>query len=310
VRRFQDWAGPAVWLMMLILAVYLCIKAGGISLSAAIPQDVLLEKTKEAGVPGVPGSLAALCAVAATWITYFAALYLNFCDFSRFAPDKRAVWTGNVWGLPINLILFSFVAGITTTAAYAVYHEALLHPDEISARFDNWFLALVAALTFAVATLGINVVANFVSPAFDFANVFPSMIDFKKGGYIAALIALLLYPFAPWEGSAASFVGLIGATMGPVFGIMMVDYYLIAKGRVNVPALYQENGEYRYQNGWNVSALVAAAIGALFSSILPNFTSILPDWWAVYGWFFGVAIAGAVYYALRAAMPSPVARTA
>ncbi|MDW4701945.1 cytosine permease, partial [Escherichia coli] len=90
----------------------------------------------------------------------------------------------------------------------------------------------LAAVTFAVATLGINVVANFVSPAFDFSNVFPRHIDFKKGGYIAALIALALYPFAPWEGSAASFVGLIGATMGPIFGIMMVDYYLIAKGRV------------------------------------------------------------------------------
>jgi NCS1 family nucleobase:cation symporter-1 len=310
VRRFQDWAGPAVWVMMLILAVALCIKAGGISLISPIPQDVLLEKTKDAGVAGDPGSLAALFAVAATWITYFAALYLNFCDFSRYAPDPAAVRKGNLWGLPVNLILFSLVAGVTTIAAFHVYDELLLHPDQISAKFDNWFLALVAAVTFAVATLGINVVANFVSPAFDFSNVFPKHIDFKKGGYIAALIALALYPFAPWEGNAAAFVGGIGATMGPIFGVMMVDYYLIAKGNVNVPALYQENGEYHYQGGWNVNALVAAAVGALFSSILPNFTSILPSWWGVYGWFFGVAIAGAVYYALRIAMPSPVAKTA
>jgi NCS1 family nucleobase:cation symporter-1 len=310
VRRFQDWAGPAVWVMMLILAIALCIKAGGISLTSPIPQDVLLEKTKEVGVAGEPGSLAALFAVAATWITYFAALYLNFCDFSRYAPDPAAVRKGNLWGLPVNLILFSLVAGVTTIAAFHVYDELLLHPDQISAKFDNWFLALVAAVTFAVATLGINVVANFVSPAFDFSNVFPRHIDFKKGGYIAALIALVLYPFAPWEGNAAAFVGGIGATMGPIFGIMMVDYYLIAKGRVNVPALYQENGEYHYQGGWNVNALVAAAAGALFSSILPNFTSVLPSWWGVYGWFFGVAIAGAVYYALRIAMPSPVAKTA
>jgi NCS1 family nucleobase:cation symporter-1 len=310
VRRFQDWAGPAVWVMMLILAVALCIKAGGISLTSPIAQDVLLEKTKEVGIAGEPGSLAALFAVAATWITYFAALYLNFCDFSRYAPDAAAVRKGNLWGLPINLILFSLVAGVTTIAAFHVYDELLLHPDQISAKFDNWFLALVAAVTFAVATLGINVVANFVSPAFDFSNVFPKHIDFKKGGYIAALIALVLYPFAPWEGNAAAFVGGIGATMGPIFGVMMVDYYLIAKGTVNVPALYQENSEYHYQGGWNVNALVAAAVGALFSSILPNFTSVLPSWWGVYGWFFGVAIAGAVYYALRIAMPSPVAKTA
>jgi NCS1 family nucleobase:cation symporter-1 len=220
------------------------------------------------------------------------------------------VWIGNVWGLPVNLILFSFVAGITTTAAYAVYHEALLHPDEISARFDNWFLALLAALTFAVATLGINVVANFVSPAFDFANVFPSMIDFKKGGYIAALIALLLYPFAPWQGSAATFVGIIGSTMGPVFGIIMVDYYLIRNGEIDVPELYREQGVYRYTNGWNVNAVIAAAVGAVFSSILPNFTNILPAWWGVYGWFFGVAIGGTVYYLLVKTRGAPAARVA
>jgi NCS1 family nucleobase:cation symporter-1 len=293
------------------LAVYLCIVAGGISLTAPIPQDVLLEKTRDAGCAGEPGSLPALCAVAATWITYFAALYLNFCDFSRYAPDTASLRKGNLWGLPVNLILFSLVAGVTTIAAFNVYHEVLLHPDQISAKFDSWFLALLAAVTFAVATLGINVVANFVSPAFDFSNVFPRHIDFKKGGYIAALIALALYPFAPWEGSAASFVGLIGATMGPIFGIMMVDYYLIAKGRVNVPALYQEHGEYRFQNGWNVSALIAAAIGALFSSVAAELhldpAGVVGGLWLV---LRCVAIAGAVYYALRAALPSPVARTA
>ena len=307
VRKFQDWAGPAVWVMMLILAIGLVVKAGGLSFSSGIPMEVLLDKTKDAGSFGVPGSFASLMAVAATWITYFAALYLNFCDFSRYAPDAKAVRTGNIWGLPVNLILFSLVAGVTTIAAYQVYGEVLLHPDQISAKFDSWFLALLAALTFAVATLGINVVANFVSPAFDFSNVFPRYIDFKKGGYIAALIALVLYPFAPWEGSAAAFVGAIGATMGPIFGVMMVDYYLIAKGRVNVPALYQENGEYRYSAGWNWAAIIAAIIGALFSSILPNFTSLLPEWWGVYGWFFGVGIAGVFYYALRSIMSPAMA---
>jgi NCS1 family nucleobase:cation symporter-1 len=310
VRRFQDWAGPAVWVMMLILAIGLLVKAGGLSLDHGIPQDVLLAKTKDAGVPGEPGSAAALAAVAATWITYFAALYLNFCDFSRYAPDKATVRKGNLWGLPINLLLFSLVAGITTIAAYKVYGEVLIHPDQISAKFESWFLAALAAVTFAVATLGINVVANFVSPAFDFSNVFPKAIDFRRGGYIAALIALALYPFAPWEGSAATFVGGIGATMGPLFGVIMVDYYLIAKGEVNVADLYRENGQYRYQGGFNVAAFVAAGIGALFSSILPNFTTLLPSWWGVYGWFFGVAIAGVAYYVLSMLMPRPAAQPA
>lgn len=88
IRKFQDWAGPAVWVAMLMLAVYLVIKAGGFSLSQQISQDVILEKTKNAGVIGLPGSTTALAAAAAIWVTYFAALYLNFCDFSRFAKDK------------------------------------------------------------------------------------------------------------------------------------------------------------------------------------------------------------------------------
>ena len=299
VRRFQDWAGPTVWIMMLILAVYLLVRSGTFSFGSEIPQDVLLEKTKDAGVPGTPGSFFALAAVAATWITYFAALYLNFCDFSRYATDERAVRKGNLWGLPINLLAFCLVAGVTTTAAYSVYGEVLLHPDQISAKFDNWFLAMLAALTFAVATLGINVVANFVSPAFDFSNVFPSRIDFKKGGYIAALVALVLYPFAPWDTGAAHFVNFIGSTMGPLFGIIMVDYYLIRKGELDVAALYREDGEFRFQNGWHVNALIAFAVGAIFSSVLPTFTTVLPAWWATYGWFFGVGIGGAVYYVLR-----------
>jgi len=303
VRRFQDWAGPAVWIAMLVLAIGLCVKAGGFSFDHAIPQAVLLEKTKDAGVSGEPGTFWALLAVGATWITYFAALYLNFCDFSRYAKDKATVRKGNLWGLPVNLILFSLVAGVTTIAAFRVYGEVLLHPEQISAKFDSWFLALLAALTFAVATLGINVVANFVSPAFDFSNVFPRQIDFKKGGYIAAAIALALYPFAPWEGNAAAFVNAIGATMGPLLGVILVDYYLIARGNVNVEALYQEHGEYRYEGGWNVNALVAAGVGAVFSSILPNLTNLLPPWWGTYGWFFGVAIGGAVYYGLALARP-------
>ena len=310
VRRFQDWAGPAVWVMMLILAIYLCVKAGGFAFTSDIPMEVLLDKTKDAGIPGTPGSFASLAGVAAIWITYFSALYLNFCDFARFAPDTNAVRTGNIWGLPVNLILFSLVAGVTTIAAYDVYHEVLLHPDQISAKFDNWFLALLAAATFAIATLGINVVANFVSPAFDFSNVYPKYIDFKRGGYIAALIALILYPFAPWEGSAASFVGVIGSTMGPIFGVMLVDYYLIRQGKIDVEALYREDGEYRFQSGWHGNAFIAAAVGVLFSSILPNLTNWLPSWWGVYGWFFGVAIAGAVYYALRSATTSAAAKAA
>ena len=182
VRRFQDWAGPAVWVMMLILADRPVSSRPAASRSTtAFRRTCCSPRPRTPASPARRARSAALMAVGATWITYFAALYLNFCDFSRYAPDKATVRKGNLWGLPINLVLFSLVAGITTIAAFKVYGEVLLHPEQISAKFDSWFLALLAALTFAVATLGINVVANFVSPAFDFSNVFPRSHRLQEG---------------------------------------------------------------------------------------------------------------------------------
>ncbi|MGW2721727.1 NCS1 family nucleobase:cation symporter-1 [Streptomyces sp. NPDC001492] len=310
VRRFQDFAGPAVWLMMLVLAIALSVKAGALSFTVDMPAKDLGALAKSAtGLDVSPGSFAAIAAIAATWVTYFAALFLNFGDFARFTPDVKTLKKGNVWGLPVNLILFSLVAAITTAAASKVYGEVILEPAKISAKFDSTALVLLAALTFAVATLGINVVANFVSPAFDFANVAPKYVTFRRGGLIAAVIALLLYPLHPWD-NAPSFVNAIGSTMGPLFGVLVVDYYLIRKTQLNVPALYQEDGEFRFQGGWNVRALVAAAVGSVFSSILPVYG---PSGYGAnlgpYSWFIGVAVAGVIYLALSRGRSPLTART-
>lgn len=311
VRRFQDFAGPAVWLMMLILAIALSVEAGTLSFSVDMPSGDLAALAKSAtGLDVSPGSLAAIAAIAATWVTYFAALFLNFGDFARFTPDEKALKKGNIWGLPVNLILFSLVAAITTAAASKVYGEVILEPAEISAKFDSAFLVLLAALTFAVATLGINVVANFVSPAFDFANVAPKYVTFRRGGLIAAFIALLLYPLHPWD-NAPSFVNAIGSTMGPIFGVIVVDYYLIRKTQLNVPALYEEGGEFRFQGGWNVRAFAAGAVGAVFSSILPVYG---PSGYGAtlgpYSWFIGVIVSGVLYFAFSGGRSPLAARTA
>jgi nucleobase:cation symporter-1, NCS1 family len=310
VRRFQDFAGPAVWVMMLILAIYLSVKAGMLSFSVDVPAKDLGALAKSAtGLDVTPGSVAAILAIAATWITYFAALFLNFCDFARFTPDKATLRKGNLWGLPVNLIIFSLVAALTTSAASKVYGEVILEPAKISAKFDNVYLVLLAALTFAVATLGINVVANFVSPAFDFANVAPKYITFKRGGMIAAVIALLLYPLHPWD-NAPSFVNAIGSVMGPLFGVIMVDYYLIRRTQLNVDALYREDGEFRFTAGWNIRAFVAAVIGSIFSSILPTYG---PAGYAAtlgpYTWFIGVIVGGGVYLAISGRRSPLLAKT-
>jgi NCS1 family nucleobase:cation symporter-1 len=86
--------------------------------------------------------------------------------------------------------------------------------------------------------------------------------------------------------------------MGPLLGIIVVDYYLIAKGEIKVADLYREDGAYQFHRGWNIAALIATIVGGLFSSILPHLTDWLPAWWGTYGWFFGVAIGAGLYYPL------------
>ena len=244
---------------MLVLAIGLSSRPAASRSTTAFRRTCCSRRPRTPASPARRARSAALMAVGATWITYFAALYLNFCDFSRYAPDKATVRKGNLWGLPINLVLFSLVAGITTIAAFKVYGEVLLHPEQISAKFDSWFLALLAALTFAVATLGINVVANFVSPAFDFSNVFPKRDRLQegrlhRGGDRARAVSVRAVGRQRGARSSAA----IGATMGPLFGIIMVDYYLSRRARSTSRRSIDEDGEYRYQGGWNVAALIAA----------------------------------------------------
>jgi NCS1 family nucleobase:cation symporter-1 len=123
---------------------------------------------------------------------------------------------------------------------------------------------------------------------------------------LAAVIALALFPLHPWD-NAPSFVNAVGSTMGPIFGVIVVDYYLIRRAQLNVPALYQENGEFRFQGGWNVRAFIAGGVGAVFSSILPVYG---PSGYGAtlgpYTWFIGVLVSGCLYLALTRAR-SPLA---
>ena len=133
-------------------------------------------------------------AVALT-ITYFSTLLLNFCDFSRFAPNRATVVRGNFWGLPVNFMAFAIVTVAVTAGSIAVFGEAITDPVEIVARIDNVWVTVIGAITFVIATIGINVVANFVSASYDLANVAPKHIDFRRGGLISAIVAVVITPW-------------------------------------------------------------------------------------------------------------------
>lgn len=286
IRRFQDWAGPAVWAVMALLVVYILINAGW-NLSLDLP-----------GGTAQWGVVQAFSAAVALTVTYFSTLLLNFCDFSRFAPTRKAVWTANLWGLPVNFMAFSVVSVVVTAGTFKVYGQHIYDPVDIVGRINSIWALLLGAVTFAVATLGINVVANFVSPAYDLSNVWPAKIDFKRGGLGAAVIALVITPWNLFNSPVVVnlFLGGLGALLGPLFGIIMIDYYVLRQQHVLVRDLFRDEGYYTYKRGWNPKAIVSfavSAVPAVIVALVPVFGVLAP-----FSWFIGAIIAAGVHYAI------------
>jgi NCS1 family nucleobase:cation symporter-1 len=287
IRKFQDYAGPAIWIVMIALAVWIFVKSGG-------------HLTMNFGGPklSTPGSVLKFATVVSLVVSYFSALLLNFCDFSRFTPSKRAVQRGNVLGLPVNFIAFALVTTVVTAGSFRVYGKFITDPVDVVARMNSVVVLVIGAVTFAVATLGINVVANFVSAAYDLTNLAPRHMNFRRAGVIAALVSLVVMPWKIYSSPVAVnyFLGAVGAFLGPLFGILMVDYYLVRKQRVLLGDVYKVSGAYTYASGINlraVAAFVVASVIAAPLALITTFSTISP-----FAWPIGVVIGGCVYFGL------------
>ncbi|MFF0712028.1 NCS1 family nucleobase:cation symporter-1 [Streptomyces bauhiniae] len=290
VRRFQDFCGPAIWLVMIALALWVLAKAHWTISLTATPHPVSTgEQWRQ--------WFGAIGLILATYGT----LMLNFCDFSRFAPDHRTVRRGNFWGLPVNSTAFVVLSVIVTAGSLEVFGTAVTDPAELVARVGNTWVLAVAALTFAVATMGVNIVANFVSPAYDLANVWPQKITFKVGGMISTVAALVVTPWNLFSNPTVVnyFLGGLGAFLGPLFGVIMVDYYAVKRGRVNVDELFDATpgSRYHYRHGVNPKALGAflpsAAVAAVLA-LVKDFGDVAP-----YSWFIGTALGAGLYWLLN-----------
>ncbi|GHD97679.1 NCS1 family nucleobase:cation symporter-1 [Streptomyces alanosinicus] len=286
VRKFQDFCGPVIWLVMIALAVWVLAKAHwSISLTATPHPVSTGEQWRQ--------WFGAIGLILATYGT----LMLNFCDFSRFAPDYRTVRRGNFWGLPINSTAFVVVSVIVTAGSLKAFGRAITDPAELVARVGNTWVLVVAALAFAVATMGVNIVANFVSPAYDLANVWPQKITFKIGGMISTVAALVVTPWNLFSDPTVVnyFLGGLGAFLGPLFGVIMIDYYWVKRGKVDVEALLdaRPGTPYHYRGGVNPKALwaflPAAAVAAVLA-LVKSFSDVAP-----YSWFIGTALGAALY---------------
>jgi nucleobase:cation symporter-1, NCS1 family len=288
IRKFIDFCGPAVYAVMFALAIWVVSQTGLSSLSLQLAP------------PAAGSSLGHIAAAAMLIVAYFAALLLNFGDFSRFAKDGRAMVVGNFLGLPVNFVVFAIITVIVTAGSLKVFGEAIMDPVRIVERIGNPWIVILGSITFIVATMGINIVANFVSPAYDIANLNPERISFRVGGLIASILSVLVCPWLFVSSSQAItiFVSIFGAVLGPLFGIIVSDYYPVKRREVALGDLYtmSPTGSLHYQNGWNRAALVALAISGAVSiglALLGAYDVIVNvgDW----GWLIGALLGGIVY---------------
>jgi len=309
VRRFLNFAGPAVYVVMGVLMIAIWAKAGGGLLSEV--GNIFSGGQRSGGFEGL-GSFAAFLAVFSIMVGYFAAVVINFGDFARFVKNENEMKKGNLWGLVGNVILFSFITLMITGGTIAVFGEYVEQPTEMVARVDNLLLTIIAAFAFFAATVGINMVANFIPPAYDLANLIPSKINFRVGGLITAIFGFIiggLWVAVITQMGIFPFVNTLGAILAPVFGIMITDYYIIKKEKLSVDDLFSDkpSGKYHYNGGFNHKAMLAWVLSGYIAvgSVWPNILVFgLDDFFANlgggggYAWMIGASLGALIHLAI------------
>ena len=295
IRKYEAFAGPIILVSMLGIAIWIFIQAGG---SIAFSTDQALtggEMWREIFVGG------------ALWIAIYGTFVLNFCDFTRNAKTKSAITRGNFFGIPLNMLFFGLIVVVLAGGQFKINGEIIESPADIVQTIPNTFLLVLACLALIMVTIAVNLMANFVAPIYALANLFPRKLNFKRAGLVSAVIGLVILPWNVYNNPTVIvyFLGGLGAILGPLFGVIMADYWLIRKTRVNVPALYSESpdGEYHFRGGFNMRAiwaLIPAAIIAVIIAVVPTFHAV-----AGFSWFIGAGL-GLVFYLIVADRKMPI----
>ncbi|WP_110949828.1 NCS1 family nucleobase:cation symporter-1 [Pseudomonas bohemica] len=288
VRRYEAFAGPVILLTVASLAVWMFTQAHGqIAWSTKAPlEGAQMWRSIFAG--------------GALWLAIYGTLILNFCDFSRSAPSKKTIRKGNFWGLPVNVLLFAFITVVICGAQFSINGQIIQSPTDIIKTIPNTFFLVVGCLAFLIVTVAVNIMANFVAPAFVLSSLAPRYLTFRRAGMLSAIVAVLILPWNLYNSPVVIvyFLSGLGALLGPLYGVITADYWLLRKGRVDVPQLYTEDpaGAYHYCRGINLRAVwafIPAALISIITALVPAFESVSP-----FSWLMGAAIGAALYLLL------------
>ena len=285
LRRVERWAAPYVLVMTALLLGWAIYKAGGLG-----------ELVDDNSFHGDGTFFAAFMPALTGTVSFWSTLSLNMPDFTRFGRAQKEQMVGQVVALPTTMTVFSLMGILITSATAVIYHKKIWDPIELVSMFDNRLIVGVAMFTVMIATLAVNIAANVVSPANDFANAFPKKIDFKRGGLITGLVGIAM---CPWELIRDShryidtWLNGYGGALGSIAGVLAVDYWVLRKTELDLHSLYTEGGIYPR---WNVAAIAATLAGSAiaFAGVFVPAMAPVAHW----SWFIGTGIAAGLYYAL------------
>ena len=293
LRLVENWAAPFVLVMTALLLGWAIWRAQGLGY---LMKDSGRYQTLSEFMPIFIPSLTGM-------IGYWATLSLNMPDFTRFGRSQREQAVGQVVALPTTMTLFAAMGVIITSAAVVIYPqmrvEDLWDPMKLVGQFDQVWVIAVSMFTAVVATLAVNIAANVVSPANDFANAFPRWISFRTGGLITGIIGLLMQPWKLLADPAGYiFQWLVGYSggLGSIAGVMIADYWLVRNRKLVLPDLYRTQGAYTFSGGWNWRAVSATLIGCTLAWIGLLVPALKPLY--DYAWFVGFGASAIIYLVL------------
>ena len=252
-------------------------------------------------------NLAPLITVVGTVFAYFSIVIVNYGDFSRYVKNENELKKGNLC-LILNLLLFSFFAVFIVIGVDIFLNKnlenmerILTNPTDIIGKIDNIGLTVIVLFFIIFSSASTNLIANYVPTQNTLLNLMPTKLNLKSSaaiiGFLGFVIGIFWLPFLSQIGILA-FIDSFGAFFGPLFGVMVVDYYLVKETNLNNKDIFspENNGLYFYSNGWHIKAIYSLVLGFIFavSTIwnvnLMNFQS--------YSWMIGAFISSLTYYLL------------
>ena len=246
-----------------------------------------------------------IISIAGTMFTYFSILLINYGDFSRYAKNYKEMNKGNLC-LILNLIIFSFFALLITLGSDIILtkkgitvHQLLTNPLDIIDIINNNFLTAISLIFIIVSSISSNLISNYIPSQNTLINFLPNSLTLKKAGFLIIVLGLIVSIF--WlsilsKNGILLTVDTFIAFYGPIFGIIIADYYLVKKQKINHKKLFYptDTTEYIYSNGWNYKAIYSLIIGFIFAASTIWNESLVS--FQTYGWIIGAFVSYVIYY--------------